>query len=39
MSLTANNEVEKRILEYVLTHASPDLMERISAEEKTIQGC
>ena len=39
MSLTANNEVEKRVLEYVLTHASPDLMERISAEEKTIQGC
>lgn len=39
MSLTANNEVEKRVLEYVLTHASPDLMERISAEEKTIHGC
>ena len=39
MSLTANNEVEKRVLEYVLTHASPDLMERISAEEKTIQKC
>lgn len=39
MSLTANNEVEKRVLEYVLTHASPDLMERISAEGKTIQGC
>lgn len=39
MSLTANNEVEKRVLEHVLTHASPDLMERISAEEKTIQKC
>lgn len=39
MSLTANNEVEKRVLEYVITHARPDLMERISAEEKTIQGC
>ena len=39
MSLTANNDVEKRVLEYVLTHASPDLMERISSEEKTIQGC
>ena len=39
MSLTANNEAEKRVLEHVLTHASPDLMERISAEEKTIQKC
>lgn len=39
MSLTANNEIEKRVLEYVLTHASPDLMERISAEGKTIQKC
>lgn len=39
MNLTANNEVEKRVLEYVLSHASPELMERISAEEKTIQKC
>ena len=39
MSLEAKNEVEKRVLEYVLTHASADLMERISAEGKTIQGC
>ena len=39
MSLKANNEVEKRVLEYVLAHASPDLMERISSEGKTIQGC
>lgn len=39
MSLEAKNEVEKCVLEYVLTHASAELMERISAEGKTIQGC
>lgn len=39
MSLKANNEVEKRVLEYVLAHASPDLMARIDAEGKTMQGC
>ncbi len=39
MALTANNETEKRVLEYVLANATPDLMERISAEEKTIQKC
>ena len=39
MNLKANNPVEKRVLEYVLANASPDLMARIDAEGKTIQKC
>jgi hypothetical protein len=39
MNLKAENSVEKRVLEYVLANASPDLMARIDAEGKTIQGC
>ena len=39
MNLNADNEIEKRVFEYVLANASPDLMARIDAEGKTIQGC
>lgn len=39
MNLKAENSVEKRVLEYVLANASPDLMARIDADGKTIQGC
>ena len=39
MNLKADNEIEKRVLEYVLANASPDLMARIDAEGKTVQGC
>lgn len=39
MNLIAKNDVEKRVLEHVLANASPDLMTRIDAEGKTIQGC
>lgn len=39
MNLKAETETEKRILEYLLANASPDLMARIDAEGKTMQGC
>ena len=39
MNLKAENEIEKRVLEYVLANASPDLMRRIDEEGKTIQKC
>ncbi|MBQ4199606.1 MAG: hypothetical protein II649_06960 [Kiritimatiellae bacterium] len=39
MNLKADNEIEKRVFEYILANASPNLMARISAEGKTIQGC
>ena len=39
MKLKAENEIEKRVLEYVLANATPELMERIDAEGKTLQGC
>lgn len=39
MKLNAENEIERRVLEYVLANASPDLMQRIDAEGKTIQKC
>lgn len=39
MNLKAGTDIEKRVLEYVLANASPDLMQRIDDEGKTIQKC